>query len=144
MPAPAITVSAFLASLPPASAKELRRVRTVIRQHLPAGFEEAVRGEMIVYEVPLRRYPDTYNGHPLWLAALGASLSLHLMAVYASPAHMRRLQEGFRAAGKKLEIGKACIHFHSADDLALEVIGDIIASMPLGDWVAIAKAARQR
>ena len=59
---------------------------------------------MIVYEVPLGTYPDTYNGHPLWYAALVAPksfLTLHRMPVYASPDLMGRLRDGFQAAGKK-------------------------------------------
>jgi hypothetical protein len=142
------TVAAFLAQLTPTRRRELARVRTVIRRHLPPGYREVVRGRAIAYEVPLAIYPDTYNGQPLWLAALAAPksyLTLHLMPVYGSPALLHRLRSGFRAAGKKLDIGKACIHFHRADDLALEVIGGIIAGMPLPKWVEVAKAgARHR
>jgi hypothetical protein len=141
------TVTSFLASLPPARRKELARVRAVIRKHLPAGYAETLRGSMIAYEVPLARYPDTYNGQALWLAALAAPksyLTLHLMPVYGSPELMRRLRDGFAGAGKKLDIGKACIHFQRADDLALDVIGDIIGRMPLARWVEIARAARRR
>lgn len=141
------TVAAFLAQLPPTRRRELARVRTVIRRHLPSGYREVLRGRVIAYEVPLATYPDTCNGQPLWFAALAAPksyLTLHLMPVYGSPALMRRLRSGFRAAGKKLDIGKACIHFHSAEDLALDVIGSIIAGVPLPKWVEIAKASARR
>jgi hypothetical protein len=141
------TPEAFLANLPPERAAELTRVRSVIRKHLPSGYEEAVRGDMIAYEVPLEVYPDTYNGKPLWLAALAAPksyLTLHLMPVYGSPALARQLEDGFRAAGKKLEIGKACIHFRSADDLALDAIANVVRSVPMERWVAVAKAAHGR
>jgi len=140
------TVASFLTHLPPARRKQLARVRSLIRKHLPAGYQEVLRGQMIVYEVPLARYPDSYNGQPLWFAALAAPkshLTLHLMPVYGSADLMRRLSEGFLAAGKKLDIGKACIHFQTADDLALEAIGNIIASVPLARWVEIARAARR-
>jgi hypothetical protein len=146
--APAPTpVATYLARIPPARRKELVRVRSTIRKHLPPGYKEVLRGSIIAYEVPLATYPDTYNGRPLWFAALAAPksyLTLHLMPVYASPELLGQLKEGFRAAGKKLDIGKACIHFQTADDLALDVIGRIIRSMPLARWVEIAKAARRR
>ena len=140
-------VANFLAQRPPARRKELSLVRTVIRKNLPSGYQEALRGQMIVYEVPLDKYSDTYNGHPLWLAALAAPksyLTLHLMPVYGSAELLRELTNGFLAAGKKLDIGKACIHFQTAEDLALDVIGSIIASVPLTRWVEIAKASRRR
>ncbi len=50
---------------------------------------------------------------------------------------------GFKAAGKKLDMGKACIRFQAAQDLALDVGGDVVGSVPLGQWVEIAKAARR-
>ncbi|HXY20466.1 MAG TPA: DUF1801 domain-containing protein [Gemmatimonadales bacterium] len=142
----AASPDAWLAALPPAAAAELSRVRDVIRAHLPAGYREAVRGSVIAYEVPLERYPDTYNGQPLWYAALGAPksyLTLHLMGAYGSPELRRRLADGFSAAGKKLDMGKACVRFRKADDLALGVIGEIVAALPLEKWVAIAKASRR-
>jgi hypothetical protein len=138
---------ALLATLPSDRAAELARVREVIREHLPAGYEEVVQRDMIVYQVPKARYPDTYNGHPLWYAALAAPksyLTLHLMPVYSSPALLQKLEAGFRAAGKRLDIGKACIHFRKADDLALDAIAMIVAALPVDDWVALARAARQR
>lgn len=141
------TVASFLAGLPSDRRKELARVRTTIRKNLPAGYQEVVRGQMIAYEVPLAKYPDTYNGQALWFAALAAPksyLTLHLMPVYGSPELLRRLTDGFRDAGKKLHIGKACIRFKTADDLALEVIGEIVASVPLARWVQIAEWARRR
>jgi uncharacterized protein DUF1801 len=139
-------VAEYFASLPAARRQELERVRSVVRKHLPTGYQETVAGGMIVYEVPLAKYRDTYNGHPLWYAALAAGksyLSLHLMPVYGSRRLAERLRNGFRAAGKKLDMGKACIRFRSADDLALDVVAEVVASTPVATWVEIAKAARR-
>jgi hypothetical protein len=141
------TVKALLASLPAERRRTMERVRDVVRRHLAAGYEEVVCKNTIVYQVPLARYPDTYNGRPLWYAALASEkkyVSLHLMPVYGDPASAKRLKDGFRAAGKKLDMGKACIHFNTPDDLALDVIGEIVASVPMDRWIEIAKAARRR
>jgi hypothetical protein len=141
------TVATFLAKLPTERRREVERVRAVVRRHLPAGYEEVVSKNMLVYQVPLERYSGTYNGHPLWYAALASEksyLSLHLMCVYGDPAQTQRLKDGFRAAGKKLDMGKACIHFKTADDLPMDVIGELVASIPLDRWVQIAQAARRR
>jgi hypothetical protein len=139
------TVAEFLDALPPDRAAQVKRVRAAIRRALPKGYEEAISGSLITYQVPLAAYPDTYNRQPLWLAAIGApktTLTLHLMPVYGSPVLLKRLQDGFRAAGKRLDMGKACIHFKNADDLALECISGIVASMPVAKWVEIAHSAR--
>jgi hypothetical protein len=138
---------AFLAALPPDRRREAARVRDLIRRHLPEGYQEAVSGKALVFQVPLSRYPDTYNKRPLWYVGLASEksyLSLHLVAVYGDPEARARLEEGFRAAGKKLDMGKACIHFHKADDLALDAIAEVVAKHPVDRWVAIAQAARKR
>ena len=141
-----MTVAEYLASLPADRAAQVKRVRTAIRKALPDGYEESVAGNVIAYQVPLAAYPDTYNKQPLWLAALGApkaSLTLHFMPVYANPVLLRRLEAGFRAEGKRLNIGKACIHYKNADDLALDCICGIVSGIPMARWIAIAKAARK-
>lgn len=140
-------VRAFLDELPEDRRAEFERVRDLIRKNLPAGYEEVVGSAMLVYQVPLKRYPDTYNKQPLMYVALSmrkASMSLYLLPVYGSPELLERLTEGFRLAGKKLDMGKSCLHFRKADDLALDVIAEIVAKIPLDRWVEIAEAARQR
>ena len=141
------TAATYLAQLPAARRAELARVRALVRRHLPAGYQEAVSNGMIVYQVPLRRYPDTYNGQPLWYVALASGkryLTLHLMPVYGSAELSRKLREGFKAAGKKLDAGRACIRFQRADDLALDAIAEVVASVPVERWIGVARAARRR
>jgi hypothetical protein len=142
----ATTVADYLASLPTDRRRELERVRAVILRHLPSGYEESMASGMIAYSVPLRAYPDTYNGQPLMYAALASQknhLSLYLMSVYGSPLE-QRLRAGFAEAGKKLDLGKTCVRFRSADDLALDTVGEIVAGTPADEFVAAARAARRR
>lgn len=138
-------VSDFLSLLPADRREDFARVRDVVVRNLPAGYEEGFSYGMVVYSVPLSRYPDTYNGQPLMYCGLASQknyMSLYLLPAYGSDALAQRLREGFTSAGKKLDMGKSCIHFRTADDLALEVVGEIIAAVPVDKWVAIAEAAR--
>lgn len=141
------TVAAYLASLPADRRAELAKVRRVIRKHLPKGYKEGVGFGMITYAVPLRTYPDTFNGQPLCYAGLAAQKahsSLYLMSVYGSKALASQLRAGFRRAGKKLNMGKSCIRFRRADDLDLATIGKLVAGVPVKKYIAIAEAARRR
>jgi hypothetical protein len=141
------TVAAFLAQLPAERRREVAAVRDFVKRHLPPGYQEVVSKNMLVYQVPLARYSDTYNGEPLWYVALSSGksyLSLHVMPVYGNVKLAARLKDGFRAAGKKLDMGKACIRFRAADDLAWDAIADVIASVTVDRWIAIAQAARRR
>ena len=140
-------IAEFLASLPESRRSEIEKVRKVIRKNLPAGYEEVVSRKLLVYQVPFEEYSDTYNGQALWYVAIGSnksSISLHLMPVYGDPKLAKRVVDGFRAAGKKLDMGKACIRFKKADDLALDVIGEIVAAVPRDRWIEIATWARKR
>jgi Domain of unknown function (DU1801) len=141
------SVDDLLASLPEDRRAELERVRRVVRQRLPKGYVEGVSSGMICYSVPLSVYPDTYNKQPLWyvgLASMKNYCSLHLMPVYGDRKQEQRLRDAFAAAGKKLDMGKACIRFQRADDLELDVIGDIVSSVPMARWIEIAKSARRK
>lgn len=143
----AATVTEYLQALPDDRRKEIAKVRSVIRKHLPKGYEEAMTYGLITYQVPLRKYPDTYNGQPLCYAALAAQKnfnSLYLMRPYGDPAQRQELKDSFARAGKKLDMGKSCIHFKSAEDLPLPAIGKLVASTPPKRWIATAKAARKR
>lgn len=113
----ATTVSRYLASLPAERRRIMAAVRKVIRANLPAGYRETMNWGMINYEVPLRRYPDTYNGQPLCYAGLAAqknNYSLYLMCVYQDSRRVAWLRDRFRKAGKKLDMGKSCVRTPSA------------------------------
>jgi hypothetical protein len=141
------TVESFLSALPQERRREVERVRAVVRGSLPAGYEEVASKNMLVYQVPLERYPDTYNGRPLYYVSLAAQknyLSLHLMRVYADAAQQQALKAAFKAAGKKLDMGKSCIRFKTADDLPLDAVAEVVASTPVDRWVQIAESARRR
>jgi hypothetical protein len=56
------SVEAYLKELPPERREAVAAVRALVLDHLPAGYVEATRWGMICYEIPIERYPETYNG----------------------------------------------------------------------------------
>jgi hypothetical protein len=141
----AATVAEYLASLPEERRKELSAVRATVRKHLPRGYVEGMHYGMIYYHIPLSRFPETYNGHPLCYAGLAAQknhLALYLMGAYGSPESATRLKDGFRRAGKTLDMGKSCIRFKRAADLPLAVIGEAIASLAPDEYIALYEKSR--
>ncbi len=137
----------FLAALPPDRAEQLGRLRELILQHLPEGYREQVDFGMLAYVIPLETYPDTYNKHPLMYAALASQkrhMALYLMNVYGDEATLQWFTEGYAAAGKKLDMGKACVRFKKLDDLPLEFIGEVIARTPVWDYITGYEASREQ
>ena len=143
MQSKATTVTKYLAELPEERRAALKAVRAVIQKNLPKGYVEGMDYGNIAWTVPLAVYPDTYNGQPLCYAALASQknhMALYLMCAYGDGPVKQKLVAGFRAAGKKLDMGKSCIRFRKLDDLPLDVIGEVAAAVPMKKYIEITKA----
>jgi hypothetical protein len=135
----AATPEAYIAELPPERQALVSRVRDLINSSIPPGYVERMNWGMISWELPLERYPHTYNGQPLAYAALAAQKShtaLYLNCIYASDERTERLRQAYAAAGKKLDMGKSCIRFKKPEDVAEDVLGQAIASVPVEEFIA--------
>jgi Domain of unknown function (DU1801) len=141
------TVDEYLARLPEDRRATMAAVRQHVLRYLPRGYEETVSSGVIAWVVPLARLPKTYNGQALWYAALASEksyCSLHLMRAYGDPQQTALLRKRFARAGKKLDMGKACVRFKRVEDLELSVIGEVIASTPLDVYIALYERSRKR
>ena len=139
------TVEEYIAGLPEDRAEQITRLRELILQRLPQGYAEEMDFGMIAYVIPLETYPNTYNGHPLMYAALASQkrhISLYLMNVYGDDETLSWFTEGFAAAGKRLDMGKACVRFKKLDDLPLDLIGEAIARTSVAEYIAGYEASR--
>lgn len=148
------TVEDYLASLPHDRREAINSVRGVLRRSLDPAYEESIAYGMIGYCVPHSLYPAGYHCDPkqaLPFAILGSKknyMSLHLMCLYSTGAPdgpAAKLLEWFEKewakTGKKLNMGKACINFKKADDLALDVIGKTVAKVPAKRWIEMTQKA---
>jgi hypothetical protein len=141
----ATSVEAFISELPADRRQVVTEVRDLIRRNIPNGYEETVNWGMLCYQIPLERYPNTYNGQPLGYVALAAQknyCALYLMSASSDPAQGEALRDGFAKAGKKLDIGKSCLRFKTTDDLALDAVAKLIAATPPEKFIEIHEASR--
>jgi hypothetical protein len=141
------TPADYIASLPADRAKTIATVRAVVNEHIPPGYEECLVWGTIGWTIPLSRYPDTYNKQPICYVALSSQknyCSLYLFGAYTygSASQLEALKTAFKAAGKKLGMGKSCVHFKSPDDLPLEAIGKLIAEISSEKWIEIYEQSR--
>lgn len=139
------TPEEYLDSLPEDRRAAVAAVRRVVLENLPDGFEEGMQYGMIGYYIPLERFPDTYNGQPLGLAALANQkqhMALYLNNVYGDRTTESRFRERWAATGKKLDMGKSCVRFRRLEDLPLDVIGRTIAEESVEGYLERYAAAR--
>jgi hypothetical protein len=133
------TSDEYIEGLPDDRREAVRAVRDVVRDNLPAGFEEGMQSGMIAWYIPLERLPNTYNGQPLGLAGLASQksyMSLYLLSVYGDPRTEAWFKDRYAASGKRLNMGKSCVRFRRLEDLPLDVIGDTIARVDLESYIA--------
>jgi hypothetical protein len=96
---------------------------------------------MMGYCVPHSLFPDGYHcdpKQPLPFAGLAAqknSNSLYLMPLYGDPVLLQWFVAAWKKTGKKLDMGKSCIRFKKADDLALDVIAAALKKVTLKGYV---------
>jgi uncharacterized protein DUF1801 len=138
----ATTVEEYLQGLPTDRRAAISAVRKVILASLPKGYVECMSYGMIGYVVPHSLYPAGYHCDPklpLPYAILGSQknhMALHLMTVYGDPAMEKWFRNAWATSGKKLDMGKACVRFKKLEDVPLDVVGRIIARVPVKDYIA--------
>ena len=141
----ATTVEQYLAELPADRRAAIARVRDVVRRNLPAGYQESMAFGMIGWGIPLSTYPDTYNGQPLGYAALASQknfMTLYLMGAYMDPTQREQVERAYAESGKRLDMGKSCLHFKRVEDLPLDLIGRLIASTTPAQLIERMESAR--
>ena len=140
------TVEEYLAELPPERAAVVEELRDLVLANLPDGVEEATNFGMISYEIPLSRYPDTYNGQPLMYAALAAQkhhYALYLHSVYADEEVESALRDAYREAGIKLDAGRSCVRFKRLEQLLPSAVAEAIAAITVDDFITRYESSRR-
>ena len=143
----ASSIEEYLDKIPKDRREQLEKVRKVILDNLPEGYEEAFNWGMITYQVPLKTYPDTYNGQPLMYAALASQknhMAVYLTNVYSENETEDWFKKEYEATGKKLDMGKSCVRFKKLDDLPLELIGKAIAMTSVDELIDIYAKLRKK
>ena len=146
------TVAAYLASLTPEKRTVIEEARAFVHRHIPKGYAEFMNWGVINWGIPLEVFSNTYNGQPLCYVALGAQKnynSLYLMGAYESssgdyktPFSQKLLVDAFKKAGKRLDMGKCCLHFRELDDLELTSVATVIGMSTPQEYLAYYKRVK--
>lgn len=142
MQSKASTVREYLASLPADRREALQAVRSEILANLDKDYEEGMQYGVIGYYVPHRVFPAGYHcdpRQPLPFAGLASQknyMSVYLMCCWGDGSEQKALEDGFKKAGKKLDMGKCCIRFKKLEDLPVKVIGEVIRRVPVKKYIS--------
>lgn len=138
----ASTPEEYLENLPEERKPIVNAIRNTIVQNIPDGFAEIMNYGMLGYVVPHSLYRNGYHCDPkqplpfLGLASQKGHISLYHMGLYADSVLTAWFQEEWtKVSKKKLDMGKSCIRFKKAEDVPLELIGELVAKLTPNDWI---------
>ncbi len=138
------TVDEYISKLPEERQEPIAKLRSVIKQNLPEGFEECMNYGMIGYVVPKTLYPDGYHCDPssplpfINLASQKNYIALYHSCVYANEELMNWFKNEYPKHSKyKLDMGKSCVRFKRMNDIPYELIGELCSKISPKKWIEI-------
>ena len=142
MQSKAPTPEQYLSELPEDRKEAMVKLRKVIKDNLPKGFEEAMTYGMLGYLVPHSIYPNGYHCDPklplgfMNLASQKNFIAVYHMGVYGSSA----LYDWFVAeypkhCKTKLDMGKSCIRFKKISDIPYDLIAELSRKITVKQYI---------
>ena len=143
MQSKATTPEQYLSELPEDRKEAMLKLRKVIKDNLPKGFEEQMSYGMLGYVVPHSIYPNGYHCNPklplpfINLASQKNFIALYHMGIYAD----KNLLDWFVAeypkhVKTKIDMGKSCLRFKKMEDIPFDLIGELVTKMSVEDWIS--------
>lgn len=141
----------YIDQVPEDRKETLTKLRQVIKENLPEGFEEGIQYGMIGYYVPHSVYPDGYHCDPktplpfMSFASQKNSVNLYHCGIYAKKElHDWFVNEYTKHCKRKLDMGKSCIRFKYLDDIPFKLIGKLTQKMTTKEWIDIYEKATKK
>ena len=136
------TPDQYVEELPDDRKEVIQRLRTILKENLPVGYEEEISYGMIGYVVPYSIYPAGYAVKPkvplplINLASQKNHVALYHMAVYAVPGIAEWFQTEYPKHCKtKLDMGKGCIRLKKMNDIPYDLIGELARKVDVQTWI---------
>jgi hypothetical protein len=133
----------YIDSLPDDRKKIISELRKIILKNLPKGFKEGMSYGMLGYVVPHSLYPKGYHSDPrqplpfISIASQKNHIALYHMGLYGGEYLDWFQKEWKKHTDKKLDMGKSCIRFKKAEDVPLDLIGELCTKITPQDWIAV-------
>lgn len=138
------TPDEYVAALPRERQWPIEKLRKIIKENIPAWFEEEMSYGMIGYVVPHSLYPAGYHCDPslplpfISIASQKNSINLYHMGIYADESLLTWWQEEYRKLGiGKLDMWKSCIRWKNLETIPYELIGNLVSKLRVQDWIGI-------
>lgn len=147
----ATTPEEYIAQIPEDRKEIFSRLRQVILEHLPEGFQEGMNYGMIGYAVPHSIYPNGYHVDPriplpfMSIASQKNFIAFYHSGMYANEDILHWFQEAYPSYAKtKLDMGKSCIRFKKLNDIPFDLIAELVKKISVREWIDMYEKAIQK
>ncbi|OAB26518.1 hypothetical protein PMSD_25375 [Paenibacillus macquariensis subsp. defensor] len=134
----------YINQLPEERKAVISKLRKIIRESLPVGFEETMSYGFISYVVPHSLYPAGYHCNPkeplpfMSIASQKNFVAVYHMGVYADQELLNWfVQEYPNYMKTKLDMGKSCIRFKNMNQIPYALIGELCTKITVEQWIRI-------
>lgn len=138
------TTEEYIGQLPKDRKEAISKLRKVILDNLPKGYEEQMNYGMLGYVVPHSIYPEGYHCDtklPLPFMNLASQknfIVVYHMGIYANKELMDWFTSEYpKYSKRKLDMGKSCIRFKKIEEIPYQLIGELASKMTTKDWITI-------
>lgn len=142
MPYKASSPEDYIAQLPIERQAAVSKLRKIILQNLPNGFEEQMTYGMLGYVVPHSIYPSGYHCDPkMPLPFMNLASQKHYIAVYHMGIYSKKelldwfKEEYSKTVRTKLDMGKSCLRFKKMDTIPYGLIGELCQKITVDQWI---------
>jgi hypothetical protein len=142
MKSTATNPDAYIDQLPTERKTPMQRLREVILDNIPKGFEETMNYGMIGYVVPHSLYPSGYHCDPklplpfINIASQKNHIGFYHMGIYSDPGLMEWFREAYaEQVPSKLDMGKSCIRFKKPEQIPFSLMGELCSKMTVEQWI---------
>lgn len=132
----------YVSQIPEERRDAINRLRKVIKDNLPDGFQETVSYGMIGYVVPHSIYPKGYQTTPelplpfINLASQKNNISFYHMGIYSDSKLLEWFKKEYAQRSKtKLDMGKGCIRLKKISDIPYDLFGELASKITVKEWI---------
>lgn len=136
------SIQNYIDQLPENRQGIMEKLIDVIQNNIPQGFECTVSYGHIGFVIPHSIYPKGYHCDPkLPLPFVNIASQKNHIAIYHMGIYMNQevfdwfVNEFPKHSSKKLDMGKSCIRFKKAEDIPLDLIGELMTKIEMADYI---------
>ncbi|MCK5789004.1 MAG: DUF1801 domain-containing protein [Chlamydiia bacterium] len=133
-----------MAQLPEDRKEAIIKLRQIIKDNLPSGFDEVISYGMLGYVVPHSIYPKGYHVDSklplpfINIASQKNHIAIYHMGLYSDKKLLEWFVTEYAKLGMvKLNMGKSCIRFKKSEHIPFDLIAKLFCKITPQQWINI-------